>query len=89
MLSDKEMPVKRNYRALLHDADCRLQASPNSGEAGLVQDRKVGRETRYRLDAEPLGLKDWLAYFDRFWENKLSMLKYYVEDQEDNPKNDK
>lgn len=57
-------------------------------EAGLVQDRKVGRETRYRLQAEPLKeLKDWLSYFDRFWENKLSMLKYYVEDQEDDSKN--
>ncbi|WP_435922880.1 ArsR/SmtB family transcription factor [Paenibacillus sp. DYY-L-2] len=50
------------------------------GEAGLVRERKVGRETRYRLDADPLlEMKRWLAYFDRFWENKLSQLKHYVE----------
>ncbi|WP_068783951.1 ArsR/SmtB family transcription factor [Paenibacillus phocaensis] len=49
-------------------------------EAGLVQERKVGRETRYRLDADPLlELKRWLAYYERFWENKLSLLKHYVE----------
>ena len=49
-------------------------------DAGLVQDRKVGRETRYRLNPEPLSeLKRWLSYFDLYWENKLSALKHYVE----------
>jgi len=49
-------------------------------EAGLVKERKVGRETRYRLDADPLQeLKSWLAFYERFWENKLSALKRYVE----------
>lgn len=49
-------------------------------EAGLVKDRKVGRETRYRLDAEPLReLKRWLAYFEQYWDNKLAALKLYVE----------
>ncbi|MHA6481951.1 ArsR/SmtB family transcription factor [Paenibacillus sp. strain BS8-2] len=53
-------------------------------DAGLVQDRKVGRETRYRLNPEPLSeLKRWLSYFDRYWENKLSMLKHYVESGEE------
>ncbi|MED4602567.1 metalloregulator ArsR/SmtB family transcription factor [Paenibacillus validus] len=49
-------------------------------DAGLVKDRKVGRETRYRLEPEPLlELKRWLAYYERFWENKLSTLKRFVE----------
>lgn len=53
-------------------------------DAGLVHDRKVGRETRYRLNAEPLSeLKRWLSYFDRYWENKLSVLKHYVESGEE------
>ncbi|MBR8659061.1 MULTISPECIES: ArsR/SmtB family transcription factor [Brevibacillus] len=52
-------------------------------EAGLVKGRKVGRETRYRLDPEPLlAVKQWLAYYERFWENKLAMLKHYVESGE-------
>ncbi|WP_178023202.1 helix-turn-helix transcriptional regulator [uncultured Paenibacillus sp.] len=53
-------------------------------EAGLVKERKVGRETRFRLDADPLlELKRWLEYYERFWENKLSLLKHYVETEPD------
>lgn len=53
-------------------------------EAGLVYKRKVGRETRYRLEAEPLlELKRWLAYYERYWENKLSVLKNYVEQNQE------
>ncbi|MFD0713446.1 ArsR/SmtB family transcription factor [Paenibacillus sp. GCM10027626] len=49
-------------------------------EAGLVKERKIGRETRYRLDTEPLReLKRWLAFYEQFWENKLTALKHYVE----------
>lgn len=52
-------------------------------DAGLVKEKKVGRERRYWLDPEPLvELKDWLAYFERFWENKLAALKYLVETEE-------
>lgn len=53
-------------------------------DAGLVKERKVGRETRYRLNADPLReVKRWLAYYERYWENKLQMLKTYVEEQEE------
>ncbi|MCY9590858.1 ArsR family transcriptional regulator [Paenibacillus chitinolyticus] len=52
-------------------------------DAGLVQERKVGREKRYRLQPEPLlELKRWLAYYERFWENRLSVLKHLVEAEE-------
>jgi DNA-binding transcriptional ArsR family regulator len=50
-------------------------------EAGLVKETKAGRETRYRLDAEPLQeLRRWLAYYERYWENKLAALKRFVEE---------
>jgi DNA-binding transcriptional ArsR family regulator len=60
-------------------------------EAGLVKERKVGRETRYRLESEPLlELKQWLSFYERHWENKLAALKRYVEsDPEDLSKLDK
>ncbi|ANB61118.1 ArsR/SmtB family transcription factor [Anoxybacteroides amylolyticum] len=49
-------------------------------EAGLVYEQKVGRETRYHLNPYPLfELKQWLAFYERFWENKLAMLQHYVE----------
>jgi DNA-binding transcriptional ArsR family regulator len=52
-------------------------------DAGLVKERKVGRETRYRLQLEPLQeLKQWLSYYERFWDNKLSVLKHLVENNE-------
>lgn len=49
-------------------------------DAGLVKERRVGRETRYRMEPEPLlELKRWLAFFERYWENKMAALKRYVE----------
>lgn len=49
-------------------------------EAKLVSGRKVGREKLYRLHPEPLlELKQWLSYYEHFWNNKLSMLKHVVE----------
>ncbi|GGH82501.1 DNA-binding transcriptional ArsR family regulator [Pullulanibacillus pueri] len=52
-------------------------------EARLVSGEKVGREKIYHLHPEPLTeLKQWLAYFEQFWENKLSILKHVVEDDE-------
>jgi DNA-binding transcriptional ArsR family regulator len=49
-------------------------------DAGLVNERKAGREKRYRLKPEPLmELRDWLSYFELFWENKLNALKLFVE----------
>lgn len=50
-------------------------------EAGLVKEQKVGRETRYRMQPEPLmELKDWLSYYERFWENKMQALRRFVEE---------
>ena len=49
-------------------------------DAGLVSERKTGRETRYKLQPEPLlELKRWLSYYERFWDTKLSALKSLVE----------
>lgn len=53
-------------------------------EAGLVSSKKVGRETRYTLHPEPLQeLKEWLTFFELYWDNKLSALKNFVELEEE------
>lgn len=53
-------------------------------EANLVSGKKSGREKIYHLHLEPLmEIKDWVSYFEQFWDNKLSMLKYLVENEED------
>lgn len=52
-------------------------------DAGLVSERKVGRETRYKLNPEPLlELKQWLSYYEKFWDKKLYALKNFVETKE-------
>ncbi|REE88991.1 ArsR family transcriptional regulator [Paenibacillus taihuensis] len=54
-------------------------------EAGLVVDRKVGRETRYRLNAAPLQqIQDWVAFYSRFWStNMLRLNELLVEEEEE------
>jgi DNA-binding transcriptional ArsR family regulator len=56
-------------------------------EAELISGRKEGREKIYQLHPEPLTeVKQWLSYYEKFWENKLSMLRHLVEDNEDGGK---
>ncbi|MEH6940708.1 ArsR/SmtB family transcription factor [Bacillus sp. JJ722] len=51
-------------------------------EAGLVADRKVGRETRYRLNAAPLReIKDWVSFYEKFWKEKAVLLKKLLSEE--------
>lgn len=53
-------------------------------EAGLVFDRKVGRETRYRLNASPLQeVQDWLAFYSKFWRTNMMRLSLLLEEDEE------
>lgn len=53
-------------------------------EAGLVVDRKVGRETRYRLNAAPLReIQEWVAFYERFWVERVDRLKTLLEDEQE------
>ncbi|WP_417898761.1 metalloregulator ArsR/SmtB family transcription factor [Bacillus haimaensis] len=50
-------------------------------EADLVTNRKIGRETRYRLNAAPLKeVKDWLSFYEEFWNERASVLKKILEE---------
>ncbi|MNF86564.1 Transcriptional repressor SdpR [compost metagenome] len=52
-------------------------------EAGLVIDRKVGRETRYRLNAAPLReIQDWVAFYSKFWRTSMIRLNQLFEEDE-------
>jgi DNA-binding transcriptional ArsR family regulator len=53
-------------------------------EAGLVLDRKVGRETRFRLNASPLReIQDWLAFYSKFWSTNMLRLNQLLEEEEE------
>lgn len=52
-------------------------------EAGLVLERKVGRETRYRLNASPLKeIQHWVANYSRFWSKGMLGLKRLLEEED-------
>ena len=51
-------------------------------EAGLVADRKVGRETRYHLDAAPLReIREWVSFYEQFWTQRIDRLKDLLEEE--------
>ncbi|GAA0358530.1 ArsR/SmtB family transcription factor [Bacillus horti] len=52
-------------------------------EVGLVLDRKVGRETRFRLNAHPLKeIQDWVAFYSKFWNMNMLRLNQLLEEEE-------
>jgi len=53
-------------------------------EAGLVHDRKVGRETRYKLNASPLReVQDWVSEYSKYWHANMLRLSQLLEEEED------
>ena len=50
-------------------------------DADLVTNRKIGRETRYRLNVAPLQeVKDWLSFYETFWTERALLLKNILEE---------
>ncbi len=44
-------------------------------DAGLVRNRRAGRQRLYRLHGRPLReIYDWVAHYERFWTEKLDAL---------------
>ena len=53
-------------------------------EADLIVVRPEGRRNVNRLKPEALKtVTDWLAYFDQFWDDRLTKLKHAVETDND------
>lgn len=52
-------------------------------DAGLVRVRKVGRESRYSVDASGLrAVYDWVGHYERFWDSKLDDLGDVLEEMD-------
>lgn len=48
-------------------------------DAGLVTERRHGRERRYRLAPERLGpVRDWISHYERFWDDRLERLQRHL-----------
>jgi len=49
-------------------------------EGGLITSEVSGRERRNRLTPEPMkSAFEWLGYFERFWDIKLTSLQHEIE----------
>ena len=84
LLADKEMPI-----AAISECFPITRTAVNKhlhvlSDAGLVSSKKVGRETRYKLQPEPLvEIKQWLNFFEQYWDEKLFALKMFVESDDE------
>jgi len=93
-------PVRREVLRLLRDggpqsvqqlADHFAMARPSFSEqlrilreAGLVSERKDGRQRFYRLEAVPLAeVQDWLSPYERFWRERMAELGAVLDRLED------
>ncbi|HKP61771.1 MAG TPA: metalloregulator ArsR/SmtB family transcription factor [Polyangiales bacterium] len=92
-------PARRRILDLIADADSPVNAIAANFDmsrpavsqhlrilldAGLVTEQRHGRERRYRLAPEKLGpVRDWLAHYERFWDDSFDRLKRHLEQSED------
>jgi DNA-binding transcriptional ArsR family regulator len=52
-------------------------------EAGLVSERKMGRQRLYQLEAVPLNdIQEWLSPFERFWRERLTGLRDLLDEMD-------
>jgi DNA-binding transcriptional ArsR family regulator len=50
-------------------------------EAGLVTERRDGRQRLYKLEPAKLSeVHDWISQFEKFWSDKLDALGKFLED---------
>lgn len=84
LLADKEMPVASITAEFPITRTAVNKHLFVLSEAGLVSSKRIGRETRYTLQPEPLQvLQEWLSFFEIYWDNKLSALKNFVESNDE------
>jgi len=85
LLASKELPISEITSHFSISRTAVVKHLHILSEANLVSGKKVGREKIYQLHPEPLAeLKQWLSYYEQFWNNKLSILKHVVENEGEN-----
>jgi DNA-binding transcriptional ArsR family regulator len=89
-------PARRRMLDLLAEADRSVNALARHFEmsrpavsqhlrvlldAGLVTERRHGRERRYYFVPERLApVRDWVAHYERFWDDRLRRLQQHLSD---------
>lgn len=80
MLSKQEMPIAAITKRFTISRTAVNKHLNVLSEADLVSRKKAGRETRYTLKPNSMSeVKEWLSYFDHYWNEKLDALRDFVE----------
>ena len=81
LLRQGEQPVKQIAQPFSMSLPAVSQHLSVLCEAGLVIQRKEGRQRFYRLNPEPLKqVSDWVNHYEQFWQEKLDVLGDYLEE---------
>ncbi len=79
LLADSERPVSALAARFKMQRPAVSQHLRILRDAGLVAEKRHGRERRYRLVPERLApVRDWLANYDRFWNDRLQRLQNHL-----------
>lgn len=81
LLSEKDMPITEISSQFPVSRTAIVKHLQVLTDAKLVSARKTGREKIYTLSPEPLAeVQEWIAYYEQFWFNRLSVLKHLTEE---------
>lgn len=82
LLAEKELPISEISAHFPMSRTAVAKHLQVLAEAELVHGRKKGREKIYWLHPEPL--TELRRFYELFWSNKLSKLKYVLESDREN-----
>lgn len=75
LLLESERPVKSLVERFAMSQPAISQHLRVLRKAGLVSERRAGRQRLYRLEGDALAqVADWLAHYEEFWKTKLAAL---------------
>jgi DNA-binding transcriptional ArsR family regulator len=87
LLEKGELPVSELARDFQATAPALSQHLTVLKKAGLVEERRVGRQRLYRLTPEPLKeVSNWVMSHKAHWVIKLAALGQYLQKKHGNPK---
>jgi len=82
LLGDREQPVSSLCEKFEMTQPAISQHLRVLRTAGLVDERRSGRQRIYRLNPEPLKeVSDWVNKYEHFWQKKLEALGQFLENE--------
>jgi DNA-binding transcriptional ArsR family regulator len=80
LLAQRELPLHQIEASFKMSRPAVIKHVRILKSCGLVRVRKDGRRTIHALNAQPLRtIKDWMATYEAFWDERLLKLKQQVE----------